>query len=210
MLASNNGLQIRLSLDGHNFTVITSDLVPIRPYSTGWVLLGTGQRYDVIIDAKQTAGNYWFRAQAAADCFSTNQYRGRAVFTYNTVPFADPTSQNSTAPAVCKDESPLSPWWATTVPSGNFLDQVRDLEVDLKRTQVAGNGQNIIFWGVNLTAMDINWEQPTLQYVMDKNTTYPSVYNLIELPVEDIWTYWIIQETEGTLVPIPHPMHLHG
>lgn len=24
------------------------------------------------------------------------------------------------------------------------------------------------------------------------------------------WSYWIIQETPGTPVPIPHPIHLHG
>ena len=34
--------QIRVSLDGHPFTVITSDLVPIHPYNTNWILLGIG------------------------------------------------------------------------------------------------------------------------------------------------------------------------
>jgi FtsP/CotA-like multicopper oxidase with cupredoxin domain len=191
--------------------VIAADFVPIRTYQTTWILLGTGQRYDVIIDAKATAGNYWFRAEAARDCFSTNQYVGRAIFTYGETPVADPISQPlSPAPAVCKDESPLVPWWSTIVPNNDFHEQVRRLDVDLHQEQVAGNGQNVIFWGINLTAIDINWEKPTLQYVIDKNTTYPQVYNLVELPVEHIWTYWIIQETEGTLVPIPHPMHLHG
>ena len=175
------------------------------------MLLGTGQRYDVIIDAKQTPGNYWFRAEAARDCFSTNQFRGRSIFTYDGVQVADPTTEPLTAaPAVCRDESPLVPWRAMNVPSENFINQANDLEVDVHREQVAGNGQNVVFWGINLTAIDINWEKPTLQYVIDKNTTYPHVYNLIELPVEHIWTYWIIQETEGTVVPIPHPMHLHG
>lgn len=34
--------QIRVSLDGHPFTVVTSDLVPIKPYTTTWLLLGIG------------------------------------------------------------------------------------------------------------------------------------------------------------------------
>lgn len=33
---------IRVSLDGHRFTVVSSDLVPIIPYTTDWVLLGIG------------------------------------------------------------------------------------------------------------------------------------------------------------------------
>lgn len=33
---------IRVSLDGHRFTVVASDLVPITPYTTDWVLLGIG------------------------------------------------------------------------------------------------------------------------------------------------------------------------
>lgn len=33
---------IRVSLDGHPFTVVASDLVPIVPYTTDWVLLGIG------------------------------------------------------------------------------------------------------------------------------------------------------------------------
>jgi FtsP/CotA-like multicopper oxidase with cupredoxin domain len=202
---------IRVSLDGHPFTVITSDFVPIKAYTTNWVLLGIGQRYDVVIDANSTSGNYWFRAEVANDCASINNWYGRSIFTYTGATVVDPTSQPiSAAPAVCKDESPLVPWWNSTVPSTDFDNQVRDLEVDISVEQVAGNGQNIVVWGINLTAIDIDWEKPTLQYVIDKNTTYPAVYNLIELPTSDIWTYWIIQETEGTLVPIPHPIHLHG
>lgn len=34
--------QIRVSLDGHPFTVVTSDLVPIKPFTTNWLLLGIG------------------------------------------------------------------------------------------------------------------------------------------------------------------------
>lgn len=34
---------IRVSLDGHPFTVITSDLVPIKPFTANWVLLAVGK-----------------------------------------------------------------------------------------------------------------------------------------------------------------------
>lgn len=53
-----------VSLDNHVFQVITSDFVPIKPYYTNWVFLDIGQRYDVVVSANQTVGNYWFRAEA--------------------------------------------------------------------------------------------------------------------------------------------------
>lgn len=34
---------IRVSLDNHTFQVVTSDLVPIHPYNTNWLLLGIGK-----------------------------------------------------------------------------------------------------------------------------------------------------------------------
>lgn len=34
---------IRVSLDNHPFTVVTSDLVPIHPYSANWILVGIGK-----------------------------------------------------------------------------------------------------------------------------------------------------------------------
>ncbi|KAF2434506.1 hypothetical protein EJ08DRAFT_581930 [Tothia fuscella] len=201
---------IRVSLDGHTFTVITSDLVPIKSYTTDWVLLGIGQRHDVIINANKDSGNFWFRAEAAADCASANRFRGRSIFTYENTTVADPTTTGTTPPAICKDESPLVPWWPTTVPKDDFVNQVKNLNVDIGVEQVTTNGQNVVVWGINMNAIDIAWEKPTLQYVVDGNTTYPAKYNLIELPNPNIWTYWIIQETPGTPVPIPHPIHLHG
>ena len=201
---------IRVSLDDHPFTVITSDFVPINPFTTNWILLAIGQRYDVIITANQTPGNYWFRAEVATDCASSNNFYGRSIFTYSGTTLADPTTNGTTAPSTCEDASPLVPWWNTTVPSSDFTSQVQDLEVNIDVEQITTNNQSIVVWGVNLTGIDIDWENPTLEYVVTGNNSYPQVYNLIELPTEGIWTYWIIQEPSDTPVPIPHPIHLHG
>jgi FtsP/CotA-like multicopper oxidase with cupredoxin domain len=202
---------IRVSLDNHPFTVITSDLVPIKPFVTSWILLAVGQRYDVIFTANQTAGNYWFRAEVVAACASSNNFYGRSIFTYDTVAVTDPTSTGDTQPSDCTEPSPLVPWVANTVgSSADFISQAGNLQIDLARQGVNTNGQNIVVWGINLTGIDVTWEKPTLQYVKDKNTSYPKVFNLLELPNEGIWSYWIIQETPGTPVPIPHPIHLHG
>ena len=200
---------IRVSLDGHPFTVITADFVPVKTYTANWLLLAIGQRYDVIIYANNTIGNYWFRAEPATQCTSRNGYFGRSIFSYEGAPDADPTTNVlAPIPTTCKEEGPLTPWVVNNVPSDAFVSQARNLNVDLHVTQVTTNGQNIVFWGVNMTAIDIDWRQPTLQYVFDGNTSYPTSYNLIEIPNGQTWTYWIIQETQGTIAPIPHPIHL--
>ncbi|KAF1991807.1 multicopper oxidase [Aulographum hederae CBS 113979] len=201
---------IRVSLDGHRFTIVTADLVPVKPITAEWILLSIGQRYEVIVNANQTAGNYWFRAQVANECASSNNFYGRSIFRYSGAAAADPTSTAFTTPATCQDEGPLVPWVPNTVPQGTFADQVQNLQVNINRQQLTTNGQNVVVWGINLTAIDIDWRKPTLQYVIDGNTSYPQVYNLIEIPTPGTWTYWIIQETEGSPVPIPHPIHLHG
>jgi FtsP/CotA-like multicopper oxidase with cupredoxin domain len=45
---SAEGMQ-KFTIDGHNFTVIANDFVPINPYSTSVITLGVGQRSDVIV-----------------------------------------------------------------------------------------------------------------------------------------------------------------
>lgn len=63
------------------------------------------------------------------------------------------------------------------------MNQVKDLNVDISQT-VTTNGQNIVVWSINLTAIDVTWQKPTLEYVATKNTSYPSAFNLIEIPKE--------------------------
>ncbi|KAJ9658718.1 laccase, multicopper oxidase, benzenediol:oxygen oxidorectuctase [Coniosporium apollinis] len=201
---------IRVSLDGHPFTVINADFVSIKPYTTNWVLLSVGQRYDVIFTANQAVGNYWFRAEVASDCASSNNFYGRSIFRYSGAPESDPTTTATSFTAGCRDPTTLTPWVSNTVNSEAFLNQVGNLQVDLAREQITTNGQNIVVWGVNMTAIDIMWDKPTLDYVKKGDSDYPRTYNLLEIPNQNTWSYWIIQETPGTPVPIPHPIHLHG
>ncbi|KAL1591751.1 laccase, multicopper oxidase, benzenediol:oxygen oxidorectuctase [Paraconiothyrium brasiliense] len=205
---------LRVSLDNHKFTVITSDLVPVKPWVTDSILISVGQRYDVTFTADQTAATYWFRASAVGACASANNNpNALAIFSYKDAPDqnATPSSSAGSLPQDCNepDNTNLIPWVKNTVDQTAFMNQVQDLNVDISQT-VTTNGQNIVVWSINLTAIDVQWQDPTLEYVATKNTSYPSAYNLIELPTEGIWAYWVIQEPSDTRVPIPHPIHLHG
>jgi FtsP/CotA-like multicopper oxidase with cupredoxin domain len=82
---------LRVNLDGHPFQVIATDFVPVVPYSTTYLSIGIGQRYDVVFTANQTAGNYWFRADPNSVCQSRANKGGLAIFNYQGVTVADPT-----------------------------------------------------------------------------------------------------------------------
>ncbi|KAF2020697.1 multicopper oxidase [Aaosphaeria arxii CBS 175.79] len=205
---------IRVSLDGHTLQVITSDLIPIVPYYTDWVLTAPGQRYDVIIEANQTVDNYWFRADAAFDCYCLNKGPGgRSIFIYDGASGEDPKTSASKIPNWgCNEESPLVPWVPNVVEGGEeqFTSQAVNLQFDLTREGVSTNGENVVLWGVNMSAINVDWSKPTLEYIQEGNLDFPPELNVVAVPAPDTWTYWIIQETPGTEVPIPHPIHLHG
>lgn len=59
---------MKFTIDGHKLTVIANDFVPIKPYDTDSVLLASGQRYDVLVEANQDIGAYWLRAIYQTAC----------------------------------------------------------------------------------------------------------------------------------------------
>jgi hypothetical protein len=125
--------------------------------------MAIGQRYDVIITANQASGNYWFRANIASDCSSAGKNNGSAIFTYSGATAANPTTTEWQQPSNCSEPIGLTPVWATTVPSSDFKTQAQQMNVNLGIPNVTTNNQNIVSWIVNLTAIDINWEDPTLK-----------------------------------------------
>jgi FtsP/CotA-like multicopper oxidase with cupredoxin domain len=53
----------KFSIDGHKFTVVSQDFVPIKPYDADLITLGVGQRADVIITAVGKAKDaFWMRS----------------------------------------------------------------------------------------------------------------------------------------------------
>lgn len=99
----------------------------------------------MIITANQPVGNYWFRAMAATACASANRFSGQSIFQYDGAPDEDPTTSATTPiPDTCVDESPLVPWVKNNVPSEPFVNEARNLQVDIGRQQLTTNGQSIV------------------------------------------------------------------
>lgn len=154
---------LRVSLDNHTMQIMTTDFIPVKPFTVETLLMGIGQRYDVVINANQTAGNYWFRVNTATDCLSANNFYGRAIWSYSTVTAGTPTSPEWAQPTTCLEPQAAAPYWVQPVPSGTFNTVAKDLDVSLTGAQVVPGGDTVTVWALGNSSMNIDWEKPTLQ-----------------------------------------------
>ncbi|ORY16389.1 multicopper oxidase-domain-containing protein [Clohesyomyces aquaticus] len=196
---------IHVSLDGHPFTVIAADFIPIVPYTTTSLVIAVGQRYEVIIDANQPVGNYWLQVGTGGgtcDGPNANANNTKAIFHYAGANSANPNSTGITLPQGCLDETNIVPYVKTTVPQ----QLPKNLELTFSATAASGN---LVQWLVNSSAMQIDFAKPTLQYLLDGNDTFHVAENVYPVGEANKWQYWVIQQAAGT-PPLPHPIHLHG
>jgi FtsP/CotA-like multicopper oxidase with cupredoxin domain len=198
---------IKFAIDGHTLTVIASDFVPIEPYETDSVILASGQRYDVVVEANQAVGAYWLRAIYQTACNNNdndNKDNILGIIRYDgTDTIADPTTTvNPNITNSCGDEpyASLVPWLSQTVGDSTVEDSFAVqwyYELDL-----------VYHWTLHTKNLMVNWSDPTLLDINKGVTTFPSESNVVTVSSTGQWVYWILQDL--TLVDAFHPMHLHG
>lgn len=108
-----------VSIDNHLMQIVTTDFVPISPYTNTSVLVGIGQRYNVIVEANPIVnedtgpldlnGNYWIRTEVA-NCFQMKGgdrfYEQSGIVRYDASSKADPTTSKWKKVALeCSDET---------------------------------------------------------------------------------------------------------
>ena len=71
---------IEFYIQGHSFTVIASDAHPIEPNHADSIVISAGERYDIVLNADQPVGHYWFYAKGLAACDGLTQ---SAIITYD-------------------------------------------------------------------------------------------------------------------------------
>jgi FtsP/CotA-like multicopper oxidase with cupredoxin domain len=119
------------SIDNHLLTIVSADFVPIYPYINTSVLIGIGQRYNVIVEANprangttqptQNDGNYWIRTWLADKCGpgvnnTSETYMQTGILRYNGSSVAKPHSSPwDGISRNCSDETytslrPVVPW----------------------------------------------------------------------------------------------------
>ncbi|CZT07190.1 related to laccase precursor [Rhynchosporium agropyri] len=193
-----------VSLVGHQFTVVAADFVPVQSFTTSSLFLAIGQRYDVMIDADQPVGNYWFNVTMSNPiCGRSNNPFPASIFRYAGAPGSNPTIKGT--PPVdpnCADSTNFQPIVQRQAPTTSFTPSTNGLPVTFDVTGDATTVQ----WKVNNSAIKVDWSRPTLQYVLEGNTSYPREENIIQLPNANVWSMWLVEN----LSPVPHPMHLHG
>ncbi|KAL4218095.1 hypothetical protein ACF0H5_022831 [Mactra antiquata] len=83
-------LQYKLSIDNHKFQVVAMDGNDIEPVTTDYVILHSGERADLIIEANQTIGNYWIRVETLKTSGGQPAF---AILRYEDANEVDPTSE---------------------------------------------------------------------------------------------------------------------
>ncbi|KAK4225831.1 laccase [Podospora fimiseda] len=199
----------QLNLQNHSMTIIASDMVPVQAQTVNSVFLAVGQRLDVTIDGNQSIGNYWFNVTFGGQAFCGGSLHPNpaAIFHYAGAPGGVPTNRG-VAPVdhQCLDLPNLTPVVSRTVPVNNFVKKVDNtLPVTLDLS-----GTPLFVWKVNGSAIDVDWQKPTVDFVLSQNTSYPPEANVITVNSVNQWTYWLIENDPDGPFSLPHPMHLHG
>lgn len=123
------------SIDDHMITVVGADFVPIHPYTTNSVLVGIGQRYHVVVEAKPLkelpGGNYWIRTTVAQNCSAFAATRALpderiGILRYDAASPFDPLSKRHEFSTVCSDEpygklKPILEWKVNPASRGMSL-----------------------------------------------------------------------------------------
>ncbi|KAH6871203.1 Cupredoxin [Thelonectria olida] len=191
----------KFSIDNHTMLVMGADLVPIEPYNTTVLDIGMGQRYDIVVSADQAdlAENFWMRAipqSACSDNDSTNNIRG--IVYYGDEPDTPSTTGYAYTDS-CDDETDnISPYISKTISSADWNE--------LETASVSKNSAGLFKWYLNSTTMLVDWENPTLEMVVNGTTEYDTQDAVIELSEASQWVYFVVQTT----LAVPHPIHLHG
>jgi FtsP/CotA-like multicopper oxidase with cupredoxin domain len=190
----------KFMIDNHTMTVIAMDLVPITPYETTVLSIGMGQRYDIIVTADQSEGDFWMRAIPQSSCSDNDNADDiKGIVRYDSSSTSDPTSSAYTYTDSCEDEdmSNLVPYYSLDASTVTLQDD---------EAVTVGRSGNVFKWYMGGITFDVEWEEPMLMQIYDGNTTYATSSHVIEIPDADEWVYFIIETTNA----IPHPIHLHG
>lgn len=193
------------SIDNHVLQVIDSDFVPIEPYFTTSVLIGIGQRYRVIVEARPDAddsganpvpedGNFWIRTYGADGCSQNDTrqagYERTGIVRYNPASTTDPTSQPwPNIPKACSDEpytalKPKLPWFVG--PAANTEDGEQfTVESNVTGVQPGNKPFPLAQFSLDpessstFTPLQINYSHPIIQELDNFSGNWPRQWVVI-------------------------------
>ncbi|KAJ9608919.1 hypothetical protein H2200_006690 [Cladophialophora chaetospira] len=191
-----------ISLDGHTFTVIANDFVPVQPYETSSITIGVGQRTDVLVTANQTPGSYWLRA-FNSPCGDTNGPIGQGIVYYKGFDTSVPPTSTASAPGAINSDC-SNDALATTIPQYAIPAANADTTVTIT---VGGqpDAAGVFHWTMNNSSYQGDLANPVLPLALGGQTNFAPNFNVINTGSVETVRLIIINTT-----PAPHPMHMHG
>jgi hypothetical protein len=149
--------------------------VPIVPYVANSIVIGIGQRYEIVVDADQAVGNYWLRAtlQSACGTGNTNANNILGIIRYDSTSTADPTTTIGSFSNVCADEALTS-----LVPYLSVDVGTTDSETTLDLARLT-SGYNK--WTIDGSSLYLNWSDPTTLIAYNGGSAFPTDYNVYPL-----------------------------
>lgn len=191
----------RFTIDNHTMEVISADFVPIVPYNTTNLSIGMGQRYDVIVTASETSGDYWMRAIPQESCSDNDNVDNiLGIVRYDSTSTSNPTTTAYTTTDSCDDEAiaSLVPYLSYDVSSSYTVEEDEEVAI-----AIASGG---VKWEMGGTSFVSEWDYPTVLQVAESNDTWTTDQHVIQLATADQWVYFVIETTFAQA----HPIHLHG
>ncbi|KAH8671702.1 laccase-1 [Xylariales sp. PMI_506] len=199
-------------IDGHNFTVIATDLVPVEPFTVDHLQIHIGQRYDIIIQANAAPGDYWIRGGWNVNCNKIGNNgdvsgQSTGIIRYDASSTADPTSVDTIGViTTCFDQD------RTTLNPIVNIDVTDLAEVVYEALSTSATLEKYVAWTLNASTLYLNWAEPTLQQVNTGISAYTADENVVTVGdgvSESDWVVLVI-DASATKAQINHPIHLHG
>ena len=208
----------QFSVDNHTLAVIEADGTTVQPLSVHRLEIAVAQRYSVILNANQTATNYWMRAQMNTFCFAADNpvlnTDIQALLTY-TNSTAGPTKSSDWSDEldlICQDlnSTELTPSVTEEAPAASTLYMVQfSFEIGdyaLDRAYINGTS-----WTMSLPPT-LNQAVSALQAGNASFNTAgvssafstPNQY-VIDIPNDTVVDVLVENFDDGS-----HPFHLHG
>lgn len=207
------------SIDNHVLKVIDADFVPIEPYHTTSILVGIGQRYRVIVEARPDEdddgsnpvpedGNFWIRTFVADECGQPGQtgYERTGIVRYNSKSTSDPTSKPwPNMPMACSDEpyhllKPKIPWFVGD--AANSVERFT-LESDFSSNnkpyplaKFALDPES----ATGFTPLQINYSEPIIQHLDDFSGKWPQQW--VVIPEDFNSSSWVSLSSHSPKTPI--------
>ncbi|KAF7556546.1 hypothetical protein G7Z17_g1344 [Cylindrodendrum hubeiense] len=228
------------SIDNHWLQIVSADFVPIEPYFNTSVLIGIGQRYNVIVEANPLVGddnpipddgNFWIRTWVADRCGIAPGgpgYEQTGILRYDNTSITAPKSLPWTKISKsCSDETysslrPKLPWYVGPAANAQTVEDVAGeqfnvtLDTESKNTEAFKDYPLATFSlqqsdNPQFRPLQINYSDPVLMHLGESRDTYPPKWVVIpEDYTEDKWIYLVLTMEPTSSVTGAHPIHLHG